>query len=589
MPDPYTITLTSDDEDINGTDEIQVIITITVNASASNEAYTFAAKNLYLDNHGSLAFGYEVDNLLMVPGEYDVKIFDKDEYLDGLIFGTTDLDKQFAVELKLNQATFWKGFAEIGDISFDSGPNILSFRATPRMDLLNSTTAYGPGGVVHDPLDYSDTSPVNISAAAHTSGEVLVTHTSDAGFNLNFSVLIAGVVGMDELNGYHIITEETSSTQFKVAFTTDQSYTSGGTCKVMDITGDPYKTITSVLEDIFQVVESTISYGTGQISILHDWLFNVDDRSNNMNQFALSAASHAGGTVTVTHGSHSGQIVTGDDVWFVDVEGMTDLNGHFLNVTVNSNTEMEVTLTTAQTYTTGGQVREIETEADLRDLLINVEDMFFSQNDPVALVNKTVGDVLKSFAFQMGCFTGMIHNNKAFFNKIYLYDSGNLQTLGTVLEEKHEYRYPIITYVEIKAPDEIPQREGTVTESEDQKLVRDDMALYLKAIYPSGFTTSDFKADDITGDPFVVNIRDAETNTVAGGEFLDSANQCARYWYFHRNDPVKTRVDTFLVVGVDYDYIKNFTLNSNKYSVIKMEIDFDNNQTEFEAVYLGAV
>jgi hypothetical protein len=67
----------------------------------------------------------------------------------------------------------------------------------------------------------------------------------------------------------------------------------------------------------------------------------------------VSAASHAGGVVTVTMNTTRG-LAKYEEVVFSGVAGMTDLNGTFPVASVVSGTQITVELTTAQVYTAGG-------------------------------------------------------------------------------------------------------------------------------------------------------------------------------------------------------------------------------------------
>jgi hypothetical protein len=70
----------------------------------------------------------------------------------------------------------------------------------------------------------------------------------------------------------------------------------------------------------------------------------------------ITGATHAAGVVTVTSTAHG--FSAGAMVLHASVVGMTDLNGHFVVQSVTTNT-YTVTLTTAQTYTSGGTAQEV--------------------------------------------------------------------------------------------------------------------------------------------------------------------------------------------------------------------------------------
>lgn len=117
--------------------------------------------------------------------------------------------------------------------------------ATSRAYLHTYVTQYGeesepspPSAVTTGKVDDTwalsamDVAPPNsgtISAATHSAGVVTLTVNSTFGLRAGEEVTHASVVGMTDLNGTFAITEVTSPAQYKVALTTAQTYTSGGT------------------------------------------------------------------------------------------------------------------------------------------------------------------------------------------------------------------------------------------------------------------------------------------------------------------------------------------------------------------------
>jgi len=69
----------------------------------------------------------------------------------------------------------------------------------------------------------------------------------------------------------------------------------------------------------------------------------------------ITAASHNAGTVTVTAAGHG--LSVGRSILMAGVVGMTDLNTYFVVDAINGN-DFDVTLTTAQTYTSDGTVQQ---------------------------------------------------------------------------------------------------------------------------------------------------------------------------------------------------------------------------------------
>ena len=71
---------------------------------------------------------------------------------------------------------------------------------------------------------------------------------------------------------------------------------------------------------------------------------------------SIEGAAHVAGTVTIDLTGHD--FAVGERIAIAGVVGMTDLNAHFTIDAVLTNS-IDVTLTTAQTYVSGGTVRRI--------------------------------------------------------------------------------------------------------------------------------------------------------------------------------------------------------------------------------------
>jgi hypothetical protein len=159
MANPYTITVTFAERDINSEstpDTYDLILTFTVNADSTNEAYTDSDKNLKILDAGELTWEYDLNDSLLVPSVIQLTLSDKDAYLEGLLFGTTAqqiaTEKNFKVEIQINNVTKFLGFALETSIVVNPDTNELTFRAAPQIDVLNKTAAYDSNGLPLDPI-----------------------------------------------------------------------------------------------------------------------------------------------------------------------------------------------------------------------------------------------------------------------------------------------------------------------------------------------------------------------------------------------------------------------------------------------------
>jgi len=195
---------------------------------------------------------------------------------------------------------------------------------------------------------------------------------------------------------------------------------------------------------------------------------------------------------------------------------------------------------------------------------------------------KTAANVLRKMAFEWGQIAGVISNDLAFFKEFRLYDSSNTMTLGTLLNEFHEYRLNAIKYIRITAIDgrgayEVGNEENAGISA---KFVKDNVATYVGDGYsgmhhgyfsPNTYWVSSFRA-------LHIGIIDQDWHIEFLGDY---------YWYFMQSGvtyDIWKRVDTFVVAGVNYRIDKSFTHNSVNYNPMLIEKDYTKNKTRIEAV-----
>lgn len=201
----------------------------------------------------------------------------------------------------------------------------------------------------------------------------------------------------------------------------------------------------------------------------------------------------------------------------------------------------------------------------------------YTYKDTLGLEND--GDVLRHLCYIFNCYTGFLANNSAFFKQLFTYDSGNTQTLGTVLDHRKQFLKTKIDYVRYVSTngsiDDYAYQEGSLSNSglAIKKIERDPMfhgfdPSYesLLAYYGSGS-----------------NIEDA-VDTNIDGTYRDCLEMAVKQVYHHRNKIFRQRQDYFLVEGVNYKFHKNFTYDSRNYQITELAIDYETNRTEILAI-----
>jgi hypothetical protein len=217
----------------------------------------------------------------------------------------------------------------------------------------------------------------------------------------------------------------------------------------------------------------------------------------------------------------------------------------------------------------------------LTDLFVLVGYLY---NDPLNGM-KTCGDVLKTLATEFGSFTGMIHQEKAFFKKLYTYESGNLQAVE-VLTWSKGYRYGLLDYVKVTDAGTYVYEAGTFTEMEDRFIQRQGSLVFAWTDIPTipygnaGWNILGYK------DSNYYDIRRVKDASI-GSDWLNFGQLTANWWYYWRQKKSRTRVDKFLLNGLSYDFLKSFNYSGHKYQIISMKKYLSDGNTEVEAFYLG--
>lgn len=220
---------------------------------------------------------------------------------------------------------------------------------------------------------------------------------------------------------------------------------------------------------------------------------------------------------------------------------------------------------------------------DIEDLKVD-PTMFYDETDQGS---RTLGDILRQICIDFCCYTGMVNQDEAFIKKLFYYDSSNTQSV-IVLNHWKNYRYGLIDYVRITTDDtndgDSPYEAGIFTEL-SSRIIEKNAFVYCYGGPASGYTRTQatIAAGADAGDYNIFYAKDADLSTA----WKNFGELIADFWFSWRHDIENTRVDKFLLSGVDYSFLKNFTHDSHKYQIISMEKDWDRLETTIEAINLG--
>lgn len=594
MPDPYTIIINFTQEEVNNTpDTYDLTLTFTVDLNAANQVHTSAIKNLIIEQHGTLEWDFDLEDGLLVPGDLNLQIVDPDEYLAGLLFGSsaeqTATRKQFRVSLSINGTVDFLGFAVEDEIQFNHGTKILKIKAIPKIDDINKLAIVDDDNLPLDPLNYGTVIAESISNAVRRASpnddEVEVTHNSSPDFNVASKIIISGVAGMTDLNRAFLVDAEVSNTVFRVKLNTEQVYVAtSGQCQVIGGNMPASKSIPTLIEDIFQEAESSISISGGEIIVTGPgWDMNKDipiTRDISAAAFDTPVAGKVRVTITTTTG-----LVATDSIHINGVLGMTDLNDEFAVDNIFSATQFDVVLATAQTYTSGGKVKEISQQtwgANTFCLPVNYFD-----DDENGL--KTLGDVLRSLSSDWFCYAGMVHQERAFFKRMYTYESGNKQTLGTVKDKTTRYRFGLIDYVKQTSKNvagSVKFFDAGVFTSRINRVFKVDNVIPSFWLNIGGLSFSNIKLSSGAVDDCFEAKDPILDDTTVGWE--PHGKLLARLYLDSRETMAKNREVSFTVDGVGYDVLKSVDHESEGFWIVGLKKDFSTGISVLKCIFIEA-
>ncbi len=585
----YTTTITFSEEKLNNEpDLIQVILIFTHDLAGSNRSWNAEDYGLRITNYGELEIKYELEDAFMAPGIYELAIGDSNGILDNLFFGTDAIalatDKRATITLKINGVIKYQGTILEDSIIFDEALYNFNLKFSPQTEILNNTMVFNDAGShTFYIASFTDLPQLN-SVYSNNSSHFQVLRTMQVGSTGRF--VTNRISGTNEPLSADYLT--------KVSGNGDSSYPYnrwwyGNGFNQFDLESTSKYAITEILELVFQVLNSSISYSGGDIQIIHDW----------------------------------------------EMKASRDSDECYLNNII------------------------------FEEIYQSANELFFDDTFGV----KNLGDVLRKLAIDWGSFTGLISYNKAFFKKLFHYNSSNLQDV-IVDNRQKGYKYELIRYIKIdtgiSSPNE-PYQFGDYTDSQNQTIERKTIPGFFVVSGSSGtniqavisrsdtFTFdhnsvissppsendiysnngSEFKVigttfgygdterritairvtgandpdasgtltkvsgdgdatytyasyGDADGTYSIFQIRDPYLY-LSGyeNEFKDSGDLLGAFWYYWRGNLQSCRVDKLTLRGINYDFLKDFNYNGSKYQPIGMKFNFAENRTECNAIYLG--
>lgn len=157
----YTITISTSEQVCNNEgDTLQLILIFDVDLTDSDQAYTAAEKNIKVTDWGAIEWAYDFEDALMVPSNYQVKLYDGSDYLKNLLWGTSEealaTNKQVSVTLKINGTVEYEGIAQEDGLRWEGSNKNITLNIDANTLLFNQKRLYNDSGAAYDHLNYND-------------------------------------------------------------------------------------------------------------------------------------------------------------------------------------------------------------------------------------------------------------------------------------------------------------------------------------------------------------------------------------------------------------------------------------------------
>jgi hypothetical protein len=155
----YTITISTNAQFVNDTDQLQLVMVFTVNdLTAANESYSAITKGIRVEDWGKLQWKYDIEDALLVPSSLGMVLTDAEGYLSSLFFGTSEAniktDKRAQIQLWMNGALKFQGKIIEDSISYSDAHLRLEFTAATDMDIINQAMLYNLDNSPVNPFAY---------------------------------------------------------------------------------------------------------------------------------------------------------------------------------------------------------------------------------------------------------------------------------------------------------------------------------------------------------------------------------------------------------------------------------------------------
>ncbi|RJP64403.1 MAG: hypothetical protein C4539_14585 [Ignavibacteriales bacterium] len=349
-------------------------------------------------------------------------------------------------------------------------------------------------------------------------------------------------------------------------------------------TSSSYYSIVTILEDIFSLVNSSISYSGGSLEIIHDWEFYGLKESINVPLMDIVLEELYQLIDPLYFDSSFGLSTVGDVLKKLALDwcsfaGMVSYNKAFFKKLFYYNPD-NIQTVNVKKHRKGyryGLIDYVKVTTNISDPSEPYEQGTFTELEERYLLRKALpgffdgassGSNIKAVAARDDCFYFTIPNITFSVTLGDVYSNNSSEF--TVIGYKKFITTGFITVIRTDGTND-PEASGTLTKVSGSG----DASISFTA--SASFTSGTFD---------VYQSRDPNLYSNA---FKNHGDLLSKFWYTYRGNIKNCRVDYFQMFGLTYDYLKDFNYDGCKFQPIKMTKHYSKGLTEIEAIYIGAL
>jgi hypothetical protein len=575
----YTTTINFPVQKISPTvpETIQLILEFTHNTTGSNVVVNAIDQNLRVMQYGEREVSYDMEEALLVSGTYSLVIGDANKYLDNFFFGSGSeallTDKQVKVIIKINGNIRFVGNAIEETIKTNSGTLICSFNCKPKTDVINKKMAYADDyfnfivtGVTSFPTVgdiYSNNASTFRVFKVHangSSGDIVFFRKGDN--NPLTSGTLTRVSGSGDSSITYTSVHEGALNPFSYNYASDVS-------------------LVKYIEDIYKLLDPSISFLGGSLLISHDWLFKGEGSTDGQRYNGITLPEIYIPTTPVYFNNtigvrNCGEVLKQFAFDFCAMTGVIGDKAFFKKLfSFDPNNTQTVKVYSWEKGYRYGLIDYVKISTDVPGDTDPYEAGIFTE--------------LENRSFDKKIFAGFYSNNmetprQTFVkanverNNVFYVSVSGISVKPT---EGSVYSYSTSTYEVVGV--NIPTSSGFLT----LKIISGSQppgSNQLTKVSGSGDATINYNLVLDIDDYFqIYQVKDASVHPA----YINQGDLTAKVWYHYRGNIQNCRVDKFTFLGVDYDYLKDFIHDSINFQPIMLKSFDSEGITVCEAIYLG--